>query len=122
MTEDHRRREVERLRRLARWLDDRFRIPGTDIRFGLDALLGLLPGVGDTITAVWGAYFIGRAHRMNAPAGLKARMAGNVILDLVIGSIPLLGDIFDVGFKSNTRNVALLDAHLARQDRKGRRR
>jgi hypothetical protein len=106
------RRRVERLERLAWWLDDRFRIPGTNITFGLDSLIGLVPGVGDSATAIGAAYFVVQAYELGLPRGVLFRMAFNVLLDLAVGSIPLLGDIFDVGFKANRRNMALLKRHL----------
>lgn len=113
MSNDHHHRDVQRLRRVAHWLDDRFRVPGTNIRFGLDALIGLLPGVGDSVSALWGVYFIGRAHQLGMPMSLKSKMAANLLVDLLVGAIPIVGDLFDVGFKSHVRNVALLDDFIA---------
>lgn len=108
--------ELQRLERLAHWLDSRFAIPGTGIRFGLDGLLGLLPGVGDVATMLPAVYLILQAHRLGAPRALLVRMALNVGLDTVVGAVPLLGDLFDVAFKANRRNVALLRRHLVRAD------
>lgn len=99
---------------LAWWLDSRFRIPGTKIRFGLDSVLGLVPGIGDAATTVPAAYLLYRAHRLGVPTSLLARMGANVAVDLVVGAIPIVGDIFDVGFKANRRNVDLLRRHLER--------
>ena len=107
-----RRRTLERLEQLASLLDDRFTIPGTDVRFGLDPILGLIPGVGDSATAAMTAYIILVARRYRLPVSVQARMIGNLILDWAIGSIPLLGDLFDVGFKANRRNLTLLRKHL----------
>lgn len=107
-----RHEEIRKLDSLASWLDDRFRVPGTNIRFGLDSLVGLIPGVGDSATAITAGYLVLRAHRMGAPTHLLGRMAGNVVIDMVVGAIPLLGDLFDVGFKANRRNVELLKRHL----------
>lgn len=104
--------EIRKLERFAHWLDDRFRVPGTNIRFGLDSLIGLVPGVGDSATAVSAAYLVLRAHRLGAPTHLLGRMAGNILIDMVVGAIPLLGDIFDVGFKANRRNIELLKRHV----------
>jgi hypothetical protein len=100
---------IERLRRLARVQDELFRIPGTSIRFGLDALVGLLPGVGDVLTTGVSAYVLVTASRMGAPPSVILRIAGNILLDLLIGSVPLLGDLFDVGWKANVKNVRLLE-------------
>ena len=106
--------ELRDLERLADWMDTRFRIPGTEIRFGLDGLLGLVPGIGDGVLALPALYVVARARGMGAPTHLQARMAGNVLLDLLIGAVPLVGDVFDVGFKANTRNVRLLREHIGR--------
>src|SRR5688500_16273473 len=93
-------------RALARILDTAVRIPGTQIRFGLDALLGLIPGAGDVAGALLSSYIILAAARQGAPRAVLLRMIGNVALDSMVGAIPVLGDIFDVAFKSNARNAA----------------
>tara|TARA_E500000318_G_scaffold47968_1_gene45133 strand:+ start:1531 stop:1926 length:396 start_codon:yes stop_codon:yes gene_type:complete len=111
----NREREIERLENLAHWLDSRFRIPGTDIRFGLDAVAGLLPGIGDGGTALLSFYIVHQARRIGAPLPLRVRMTGNIVLDLLTGAIPLAGDLFDLGFKANRRNVALLREHFSDQ-------
>ncbi|MBI3171011.1 MAG: DUF4112 domain-containing protein [Hydrocarboniphaga effusa] len=103
------RRRAETLSRL---LDAQFRIPGIPVRFGLDALIGLIPGVGDAIGIVLGGWFLVEAARVGAPPGVLARMAGNVAIDALAGVVPVLGDIFDVAFKANLRNARLLEAHL----------
>jgi hypothetical protein len=102
------------IRRLAWWLDDAFRIPGTQQRVGFDALIGLIPGVGDTIGAVFSTYIIIEAARRGASVWTVARMLGNVGVETVFGAIPLLGDLFDVVFKANQRNLALLGDTLER--------
>jgi hypothetical protein len=104
------------LDRLAELLDARWRIPGTDIRFGVDALVGLIPGLGDVGTGIVSAVIIAHAANLGAPKLLLARMAGNVLLDTAVGSIPLLGSVFDVFFRANVRNVRLLRRHLERRD------
>lgn len=98
---------------LADWLDSRFRLPGTNLRFGLDSLIGLIPGVGDGATALPAIYIVLRAQRMGAPKRLLLWMSFNVALDFVVGAIPLLGDLFDVGFKANRRNIDLLRRHFS---------
>lgn len=105
-------RELEQLERLARWLDTSFAVPGTNIRFGLDSLAGLLPGVGDAATGLAALYIVLRAQRLGLPRMLILRMLGNVAVDAAIGAIPVFGDLFDVGFKANRRNVELLKRHF----------
>lgn len=97
---------------LARWLDTRWTIPGTNWRFGLDSVIGLVPGVGDGITALLGGYIILRARELGAPPFLLARMAANLGVDAVLGAIPLVGDVFDFAFKSHAKNLRLLQRHL----------
>jgi hypothetical protein len=103
---------LERLRTLARLLDSAFQIPGTQYRFGMDALIGLVPGIGDAISAVFSMFIVFQAARLGASRATLTRMMGNVALDTLVGEIPLLGDLFDAGWKSNNRNLALLENHL----------
>lgn len=103
---------LERLRTLSRLLDAAVRIPGTNFRFGLDPLIGLVPGIGDAVGAAFSGYIILQAARLQAPKSTLVRMVVNVVLDTVVGAIPLLGDLFDMGWKSNLRNLALLENHL----------
>lgn len=105
--------DVAALERLARLLDSAVRIPGTNVRVGLDALIGLIAGVGDTATALVSGVFILAAIRAGAPKRVIAEMAANILLDWLIGAIPIAGDIFDVAFRANARNLALLRAALA---------
>ncbi len=98
---------------LAKLMDNRFRIPGTNIRFGLDALIGLVPGVGDLSTFAVSGYMLMIMARNGASGYLLARMVLNVLIDTLIGAIPLLGDLFDVAFKANIRNMKLMHQHYA---------
>jgi hypothetical protein len=98
------------MRDLARVLDEAIRIPGTNIRIGLDAILGLIPGGGDVAGGLFSAIIILQAARVGAPTSVLARMLGNVVIDTAIGSIPLIGDVFDFAWRSNTRNVRLLES------------
>jgi hypothetical protein len=105
---------LERIRSLTRLLDSAIEIPNTRFRFGLDAVVGLVPGLGDLIGGAVSTFLIVEAARLGVPRSTLLRMIGNVGLDTVVGEIPLLGDLFDFGWKSNTRNLALLEQHLER--------
>ncbi|HJU68041.1 MAG TPA: DUF4112 domain-containing protein [Gemmatimonadaceae bacterium] len=98
------------MRDLARVLDEAIRIPGTNIRIGLDALLGLLPGGGDVAGGLFSGLIIFQAARAGAPTAVLGRMLANVAIDVVIGAIPLIGDVFDVAWRANSRNVRLLES------------
>src|SRR4051812_47613115 len=98
--------------RLAHWLDTLFEIPGIRVRFGIDALLGLLPGVGDTASALASVYILRAASEFSVPRMTLARMTLNIVIDLVAGAVPILGDMFDVYWKANRKNVELLRRHL----------
>ena len=104
----------KRLEKLAYWLDDRFRIPVINRRIGLDGLIGLVPGVGDTVMTAVSAYIVVEAHRLGVPPATLARMVANLAIDGVIGSIPIFGDLFDIANKANRKNIALLNRHLDR--------
>jgi hypothetical protein len=101
--------EVEQsLDQLSRWMDGVFRVPGTGWRFGLDAIVGLIPGVGDTLTTMVSFYILAAGVRYRVPKVTLLRMGANLAVDYVVGAIPLLGDLFDVAWKSNQMNVKLL--------------
>jgi hypothetical protein len=103
---------LQRVARLAYWLDDRFRIPGTRRRIGLDGLLGLIPGMGDTATALLASYIVLEAARLGVPRNMIARMLANVGLDYLLGLVPLVGDLADFAWKANRRNARMLRDHL----------
>jgi hypothetical protein len=105
-------RRIERLRWLARLLDGAFPIPGGRGRFGLDGIIGLVPGLGDGASALLSLYIVYEARQLGVPAGKLARMLGNIALDTAIGAVPVLGDLFDIVWKSNLRNMAILDEHF----------
>jgi hypothetical protein len=102
---------LDALRRWAVLLDSAFRIPGTRIRFGLDAIIGLIPGVGDISTPAFAGLLLLQAVRMRLPIVIQARMVLNAALDMLLGLVPILGDLVDVGWKANLRNLALLERH-----------
>ena len=95
-------------------LDSQFRVPGTNIRFGLDAIVGLIPGIGDISTPVFAALLLLQGVRMRLPIVVQARMVLNAAIDMLFGFVPILGDLVDIGFKANLRNLALLERHARR--------
>ncbi len=107
-------RSPARLEAIADLLDSRWRIPGTGIRFGADALLSLLPGLGPVVSTVISGYLIWEARRLGVSTGTVLRMIGNVGLDGLISAVPVAGSVGDVFFRANRRNMALLRRHLAR--------
>lgn len=111
-----REERVARLDALATLLDTAFILPGTNVRFGFDALIGLVPGIGDAITTAISLYIVREARQLGAPGHLILRMLANVALDGFVGAVPLVGDAFDVLWRANRRNVRLLREWLARED------
>ncbi len=109
---------IARLDALANLLDTAILVPGTNIRFGIDAMIGLIPGIGDAITTLMSLYIVREARELGVPRHVIARMLANVALDGVVGAVPFLGDAFDVMWRSNRRNMALLRKHLALEDRR----
>jgi hypothetical protein len=102
---------IDLLRRWAVLLDSVFRVPGTQIRFGLDAIVGLIPGIGDLSAPVFAAMLIATGLRMRVPAIVQSRMVLNAAIDMLLGLVPVLGDLVDVAWKANLRNLALLERH-----------
>ena len=103
---------LQRLRKLSRLLDNAIGIPGTRFRIGLDPILGLVPGAGDFVGTALSAYIVIEAARIGLPRAALGRMVVNIFLEGVVGAIPVVGDLFDFAWKANTRNMALLEAHL----------
>jgi hypothetical protein len=104
-------RNLEMLRRWADLLDNRFRVPGTRIRFGLDAIVGLVPGVGDLSAPLFAIVILETGFRLRIPHIVQARMVLNAAIDMLLGLVPLLGDLADIAWKANLRNMALLERH-----------
>lgn len=104
---------LARAQRVARLWDGIIRIPGTPFSIGLDPLLGLIPGAGDALAAGVTGWLVLEAARLGAPASTLVRMLTNVVIDALIGAIPVAGDVFDFAWKANLRNVALLERHVA---------
>jgi hypothetical protein len=107
------RRALQRLRLVARLFDQAFAIPGTRFRFGLDALFGLIPGLGDIAGAMVAVSAIRVARMLGAPPVIQLHLISNIALDALLGMVPVLGDLFDFAFKAQTRNLALLDRWVA---------
>lgn len=105
-----------RARALAKMLDSAIRVPGTQITIGLDPILGLMPGLGDLAGAALSGYIVLTAARLGAPKAVLAKMLLNLGTDTLVGSVPVLGDLFDVGFRANIRNSELLDRHLGQPE------
>ena len=103
---------LAQVRFIARMMDDQFRVPGTNLRFGLDFLLGLFPGLGDAVTSIISLLIVHHAWQSGASKLTLARMLGNVGVDFLVGSVPLFGDVFDFAWKANLKNARLLEAHL----------
>jgi len=110
---------VKNLEWLAKLMDSQFRIPGTNIKFGLDALIGLIPGIGDVTSFIISGMMLSVLAKNGASGFVLARMTLNIILDALIGSIPILGDIFDIGFRANERNLKLMREHYFEGRHKG---
>ena len=112
MQVDDREATLQKLERLADLLDSRWRIPGTNWRFGVDAVAAVVPLAGSLSTAPASAYMIKRAHDLGAPGHVLARMVGNVAFDAVVGSIPVVGPVVDLAVKANRRNMRMLRRHF----------
>jgi hypothetical protein len=103
---------LKRLRRISHVLDNAIPIPGTKFRFGIDPILGLIPGGGDTLAAFFAAYIVWESAMLGLPKEILMKMFYNILFDTFAGSVPIAGDLFDVAWKANARNVALLEEHL----------
>lgn len=106
------KQNLEKLDKLAWWLDSSIRIPGTGWRIGLDGIIGLVPGIGDLTAGALSGYILLQALRMGVAPMVIGRMVINILLESVVGIVPVIGDIFDFAFKANQRNVRLMQAYL----------
>ena len=105
-------RRLDGLRRFAWLLDNSIPIPGTKWKVGLDAVIGLIPGIGDLAGGAASGWFVLEAARLGAPKSVVARMVANVGIEMIVGAVPLLGDLFDATWKANARNLALVERHM----------
>jgi hypothetical protein len=103
--------QKEWLKILSRWLDDVFVVPGSNWRFGLDPIIGLIPIVGDLATTLISLYIIATAAKMQVPKSTLARMGMNIMIDSIVGAIPFVGNVFDFAWKANSKNAQLLERH-----------
>lgn len=103
---------LRRIRMLAILLDNQFRIPGTNFRFGWDSVIGLVPGFGDVATGLLSAYIVYLAHQLNVPRDVLAKMIVNVVIDVSAGMVPVVGDVLDVAWRANLKNIRLLEQYL----------
>jgi hypothetical protein len=110
-----RRASLERLDAISRLLDIAFAVPGTNIRFGVEAILRLFPGIGDAAASALSCWVIYEAYRLGVPRLLLSRMIGNVVVEGLAGAVPVAGDLFDIGWRANRRNVRLLREYLERE-------
>ena len=112
--------ELETLKSIARRLDALFRIPGTKLTVGIDNLLGFIPVIGDAAALAPAAWLVWKARKLGATPGAQVVMVGNLVIDFAIGSIPLVGDIFDIAYNANIRNMRLLEQNLEKRAARAR--
>ena len=112
MNTNERLATLDRIRKFSRLMDSAFRIPVIGFRFGLDPIIGLIPGAGDLVSTAFSAYIIFLAARFGLPPQVMYKMILNIGLEAVVGAVPLVGDLFDAYYKSNIRNLELLERHL----------
>jgi len=108
---------LELLRRVSRLLDSSLVLPGTTLRFGLDPIVGLVPGIGDLVSPLFTIGMIWQARDLAIPRVVQLRMIGNVAIDALVGLVPVAGDLFDFAWKANDRNLALLERHAYQEHR-----
>lgn len=107
--------QLARLESLADLMDTRFKVPLLPIPIGLDTIVGLIPGIGDTISLGVSGFIVAGSHRLNVPKRHLSLMGGNMLIDWIIGLVPIIGDLFDIGWQGNVRNVKIARAHLEKR-------
>jgi hypothetical protein len=110
-----RRHTIDRLDFIARLLDTAFVVPGTNIRFGIEAVIRLMPGIGDAVASALSCVILIEAHRLGVPPRILARMIANVLLEGTAGAMPVVGDMFDIVFRANRRNIRILRDYMQRE-------
>jgi hypothetical protein len=116
-TRRFRQADLDEVETIAWLLDNSIPVPGTGRRIGIDAIVGIVPGLGDMVSGLVAVLIVARAAALGLPRVVVARMLFNVALDFVIGAVPVAGDAFDLWFKANARNVALMRTYLGDRDR-----
>jgi Domain of unknown function (DUF4112) len=106
---------IARLDFIARLLDTAFAVPGTNIRFGIEAVIRLMPGIGDAVASALSCVILMEAHRLGVPTRILARMVANVLLEGTAGAMPVVGDMFDIMFRANRRNIRILHDYMRRE-------
>jgi hypothetical protein len=114
-TDTSRRAGLKRIDMLAKLFDTAFIVPGTNVRFGVEAVLRLVPGIGDAAASALSCYLLYEAHRLDVPSHVFGRLVANVAIEGLVGAVPVLGDLFDVGFRANRRNVRILKEYFEEQ-------
>lgn len=112
---ESKRAALARIDMLSKLFDTAFTLPGSNVRFGVEALMRLVPGIGDAAASGLSCYLLYEAHRLEVPQQVFARLVANVAIEGIVGAVPVLGDLFDVGFRANRRNVAILKEHFERE-------
>jgi Domain of unknown function (DUF4112) len=112
---ESRRAALKRIDAFSMLFDTAFILPGTNVRFGIEAILRLIPGIGDIAASSLSAYLLYEAHRLQVPPHIFARLVANVAIEGVVGAVPLVGDLFDVGFRANRRNLKILTEHFEKE-------
>jgi hypothetical protein len=110
-----RQARLQRIDVLSQLFDTAFAVPGTNIRFGIESGLRLIPGIGDVAASALSAYLLYEAYRLGVPRSVMARLIANVAVEGAVGAVPILGDLFDVAFRANRRNARILQEHFARE-------
>ena len=112
---ESKRDALARIDMLSKLFDTAFTLPGSNVRFGVEALMRLVPGIGDAAASALSCYLLYEAHRLEVPQQVFARLVANVAIEGIVGAVPVFGDLFDVGFRANRRNVAILKEHFERE-------
>lgn len=115
LTYEEEERELSRLRTLSKLLDSAFVVPFINFRIGLDAIVGIIPGIGDSLMMMPSAYIVYQGYKLGLPKEKLVQMIGNITIEFLVGVFPIFGDLFDAAFRSNLRNVAIIEKHIQKK-------